>query len=178
MMWYVLVKLKFINLLLHQLHCQNRLAMVSRLQRKRWRPFFTGLRKENGGHTHETKNVRGSSVALTNFLPWVSWQTGGVRLSGLMEVCPYWAPCLSTEVAKAFASPVNLQDYPLYCAVVAYPTDLSTIRKRLENRFYRWRHSHHSQTLVYVELKSLLLCILLFELHTQMFFSAAGGSRR
>ncbi|CAG02962.1 unnamed protein product, partial [Tetraodon nigroviridis] len=41
------------------------------------------------------------------------------------------------EVAKAFASPVNLQDYPLYCAVVAYPTDLSTIRKRLENRFYR-----------------------------------------
>ncbi|TNM85061.1 hypothetical protein fugu_009239 [Takifugu bimaculatus] len=41
------------------------------------------------------------------------------------------------EVAKAFASPVNLQDYPLYCTVVAYPTDLSTIRKRLENRFYR-----------------------------------------
>ncbi|KAM3601314.1 uncharacterized protein V6R79_010548 [Siganus canaliculatus] len=44
---------------------------------------------------------------------------------------------LTLEVAKAFASPVNLQDYPLYCTVVAYPTDLSTIRKRLENRFYR-----------------------------------------
>uniref|UniRef100_A0A8C4IGY1 Bromodomain and WD repeat domain containing 3 n=1 Tax=Dicentrarchus labrax TaxID=13489 RepID=A0A8C4IGY1_DICLA len=41
------------------------------------------------------------------------------------------------EVAKAFASPVNLRDYPLYCTVVAYPTDLSTVRKRLENRFYR-----------------------------------------
>uniref|UniRef100_A0A4W6FJF4 Bromodomain and WD repeat domain containing 3 n=1 Tax=Lates calcarifer TaxID=8187 RepID=A0A4W6FJF4_LATCA len=44
---------------------------------------------------------------------------------------------LTLDVAKAFASPVNLRDYPLYCTVVAYPTDLSTIRKRLENRFYR-----------------------------------------
>uniref|UniRef100_A0AAQ5YB27 Bromo domain-containing protein n=1 Tax=Amphiprion ocellaris TaxID=80972 RepID=A0AAQ5YB27_AMPOC len=44
---------------------------------------------------------------------------------------------LTLDVAKAFSSPVNLRDYPLYCTVVAYPTDLSTIRKRLENRFYR-----------------------------------------
>uniref|UniRef100_A0A7N6AB87 Bromo domain-containing protein n=1 Tax=Anabas testudineus TaxID=64144 RepID=A0A7N6AB87_ANATE len=44
---------------------------------------------------------------------------------------------LTLDVAKAFASPVNLRDYPLYCTAVAYPTDLSTIRKRLENRFYR-----------------------------------------
>uniref|UniRef100_A0A7N9APE7 Bromodomain and WD repeat domain containing 3 n=1 Tax=Mastacembelus armatus TaxID=205130 RepID=A0A7N9APE7_9TELE len=44
---------------------------------------------------------------------------------------------LTLDVAKAFTSPVNLRDYPLYCTVVAYPTDLSTIRKRLENRFYR-----------------------------------------
>lgn len=55
------------------------------------------------------------------------------------SVCPhFWLPCVFAEVAKAFASPVNLQDYPLYCTVVAYPTDLGTIRKRLENRFYRW----------------------------------------
>ncbi|KAL7390370.1 hypothetical protein ABVT39_019828 [Epinephelus coioides] len=44
---------------------------------------------------------------------------------------------LTLDVAKLFASPVNLRDYPLYCTAVAYPTDLSTIRKRLENRFYR-----------------------------------------
>ena len=41
------------------------------------------------------------------------------------------------DVAKAFALPVDLRDYPLYCTVVAYPTDLSTIRQRLDNRFYR-----------------------------------------
>uniref|UniRef100_A0A3P8XZC1 Bromo domain-containing protein n=1 Tax=Esox lucius TaxID=8010 RepID=A0A3P8XZC1_ESOLU len=44
---------------------------------------------------------------------------------------------LTLDVAKAFASPVDLRDYPLYCTVVAYPTDLSTVRRRLENRFYR-----------------------------------------
>ena len=41
------------------------------------------------------------------------------------------------DVAKAFALPVDLRDYPLYCTVVAYPTDLSTIRQRLDHRFYR-----------------------------------------
>ncbi|KAJ8405733.1 hypothetical protein AAFF_G00311700 [Aldrovandia affinis] len=44
---------------------------------------------------------------------------------------------LTLDLAKAFSSPVDLRDYPLYCTVVAYLTDLSTIRRRLENRFYR-----------------------------------------
>ncbi|KAM6954193.1 LOW QUALITY PROTEIN: PH-interacting protein [Aplochiton taeniatus] len=41
------------------------------------------------------------------------------------------------DVAAPFAFPVDLQAYPTYCTVVAYVTDLSTIRQRLENRFYR-----------------------------------------
>uniref|UniRef100_A0A3Q3VLF8 PH-interacting protein n=1 Tax=Mola mola TaxID=94237 RepID=A0A3Q3VLF8_MOLML len=41
------------------------------------------------------------------------------------------------DVAAPFAFPVNLQAYPTYCTVVAYVTDLSTIRQRLVNRFYR-----------------------------------------
>uniref|UniRef100_A0A8B9JV82 Bromodomain and WD repeat domain containing 3 n=1 Tax=Astyanax mexicanus TaxID=7994 RepID=A0A8B9JV82_ASTMX len=41
------------------------------------------------------------------------------------------------DIAKAFSCPVDLRDYPLYCTVVAYPTDLSTIRMRLVQRFYR-----------------------------------------
>lgn len=99
--------------------------------------------------------------------------TLGERTHGQMSVCLVWwrsvltQRCvLSPEVAKAFASPVNLQDYPLYCAVVAYPTDLSTIRTRLENRFYRWRHSHRSQTFLEILLlKSLLIRSLKSELH-------------
>uniref|UniRef100_A0A3B3QSS9 Pleckstrin homology domain interacting protein n=1 Tax=Paramormyrops kingsleyae TaxID=1676925 RepID=A0A3B3QSS9_9TELE len=44
---------------------------------------------------------------------------------------------LCTLIAAPFASPVDLQAYPTYCTVVAYPTDLSTIKERLKNRFYR-----------------------------------------
>ncbi|KAJ8275266.1 hypothetical protein COCON_G00098910 [Conger conger] len=44
---------------------------------------------------------------------------------------------LTLDVAAPFAFPVDLQAYPTYCTVVAYLTDLSTIRERLKNRFYR-----------------------------------------
>uniref|UniRef100_A0A671USR1 Bromodomain and WD repeat domain containing 1 n=1 Tax=Sparus aurata TaxID=8175 RepID=A0A671USR1_SPAAU len=36
-----------------------------------------------------------------------------------------------------FSGPVDLVQYPSYCTVIAYPTDLGTIRLRLMNRFYR-----------------------------------------
>uniref|UniRef100_A0A8C3U3A0 Pleckstrin homology domain interacting protein n=1 Tax=Catharus ustulatus TaxID=91951 RepID=A0A8C3U3A0_CATUS len=44
---------------------------------------------------------------------------------------------MTLDVACAFVAPVDLQAYPMYCTVVAYPTDLSTIKQRLESRFYR-----------------------------------------
>ncbi|CAH2219138.1 bromodomain and WD repeat-containing 1 [Pelobates cultripes] len=44
---------------------------------------------------------------------------------------------LRLDMATPFAGPVDLNTYPSYCTVVAYPTDLSTIRMRLVNRFYR-----------------------------------------
>lgn len=44
-------------------------------------------------------------------------------------------------MAAPFAFPVDLQAYPTYCTVVAYVTDLSTIRERLVNRFYRYPQS-------------------------------------
>ncbi|XP_069749711.1 bromodomain and WD repeat-containing protein 3-like isoform X4 [Narcine bancroftii] len=44
---------------------------------------------------------------------------------------------LTLEIAAPFCAPVDLHAYPLYCTVVAYPSDLSTIKKKLENRFYR-----------------------------------------
>ncbi|KAE8621436.1 hypothetical protein XENTR_v10004832 [Xenopus tropicalis] len=44
---------------------------------------------------------------------------------------------LQMEFASQFAAPVDLTTYPIYSSVVSYPTDLSTIRMRLVNRFYR-----------------------------------------
>ncbi|XP_025908808.1 bromodomain and WD repeat-containing protein 1 [Nothoprocta perdicaria] len=44
---------------------------------------------------------------------------------------------LTLDMSAAFAGPVDLCTYPKYCTVIAYPTDLNTIRTRLANRFYR-----------------------------------------
>uniref|UniRef100_A0A8C9ZSM8 Bromodomain and WD repeat domain containing 1 n=1 Tax=Sander lucioperca TaxID=283035 RepID=A0A8C9ZSM8_SANLU len=44
---------------------------------------------------------------------------------------------ITVEIAAPFSGPVDLVQYPTYCTVIAYPTDLGTIRLRLMNRFYR-----------------------------------------
>ncbi|KAG9486236.1 hypothetical protein GDO78_009024 [Eleutherodactylus coqui] len=44
---------------------------------------------------------------------------------------------LNQDTADPFAAPVDLTVYPSYCMIIAYPTDLSTVRMRLVNRFYR-----------------------------------------
>jgi len=44
---------------------------------------------------------------------------------------------MSLNEAKHFSAPVNLELFPTYAFVVKYPMDLSTIKARLDNRFYR-----------------------------------------
>ena len=45
---------------------------------------------------------------------------------------------MNLTAAKPFTAPVNLDAYPLYVFVVKYPPmDLSTVKARLDNRFYR-----------------------------------------
>lgn len=44
---------------------------------------------------------------------------------------------MSLAIAEPFAAPVDLNLYPSYAYVVEYPIDLSTIKARLDNRFYR-----------------------------------------
>ena len=41
------------------------------------------------------------------------------------------------DEAAMFVEPVDLEEIPDYCTVVPFPTDLSTIKTRLRNRFYR-----------------------------------------
>ncbi|XP_033832387.1 bromodomain and WD repeat-containing protein 3 [Periophthalmus magnuspinnatus] len=43
----------------------------------------------------------------------------------------------SVDIVAPFAGPVDLTQYPTYCTVIAYPTDLGTIKLRLMRRFYR-----------------------------------------
>lgn len=44
---------------------------------------------------------------------------------------------MELSVAENFIAPVDLNAYPDYAMSIEYPIDLSTIKTRLENRFYR-----------------------------------------
>ncbi|KAG7201707.1 hypothetical protein KM043_004433 [Ampulex compressa] len=44
---------------------------------------------------------------------------------------------MSLAIAEPFVAPVDLNIYPAYAFVVEYPIDLSTIKARFENHFYR-----------------------------------------
>lgn len=44
---------------------------------------------------------------------------------------------MGLAIADLFLAPVDLNIYPEYAFVVEYPIDLSTIKARFENHFYR-----------------------------------------
>jgi hypothetical protein len=44
---------------------------------------------------------------------------------------------MELAIAEPFLVPVDLNVYPTYAVIVEYPIDLSTIKARFENRFYR-----------------------------------------
>jgi len=44
---------------------------------------------------------------------------------------------MTLSIAENFNVPVDLNEFPVYAMMIAYPMDLSLIKARLENRFYR-----------------------------------------
>lgn len=65
------------------------------------------------------------------------WPPGGDRDSECDRIAAGISQVMSLAIAEPFAAPVDLNLYPSYAYVVEYPMDLSTIKARLENRFYR-----------------------------------------
>ena len=65
---------------------------------------------------------------------WTSedWGEGACR-----EVSRLLGAVMELAVAEPFLVPVDLSRYPNYACVVEYPMDLSTIKARLDNGFYR-----------------------------------------
>ena len=88
--------------------------------------------------------VKGQSVSVTSneirslmYQPSdAEWPTHGRDaecdriIGGLEQV-------MTLSVAEPFLVPVDLNAFPLYAMTVEYPIDLTLIRSRLENRFYR-----------------------------------------
>jgi len=54
------------------------------------------------------------------------------RIISCMEIL------MEHSIAEPFLTPVDLNAFPIYAIVIEYPIDLTTIKSRLENRFYRY----------------------------------------
>ena len=65
------------------------------------------------------------------------WPPGGDRDAECERISACFGQAMSLAIAEPFAAPVDLNAYPSYALVVEYPMDLSTIKARLDNRFYR-----------------------------------------
>lgn len=65
------------------------------------------------------------------------WSPGGDRDAECNRIADAISQIMSLAIAEPFVAPVDLNMYPTYALTVAYPLDLSTIKARLENRFYR-----------------------------------------
>jgi hypothetical protein len=44
---------------------------------------------------------------------------------------------MELSIAEWFLAPVDLNAFPIYGMVIEYPIDLSLIRARIDNKFYR-----------------------------------------
>lgn len=79
-----------------------------------------------------------SEIASTLYQPRAEdWPPGGDRDSECDRISRGLSQVMSLAIAEPFAAPVDLNLYPSYAFVVEYPMDLSTIKARLDNRFYR-----------------------------------------
>ncbi|XP_057373055.1 bromodomain and WD repeat-containing protein 3-like [Daphnia carinata] len=79
-----------------------------------------------------------AEIAMTLYQPRAEdWPPGGDRDSECDRIAAGISQVMGLAIAEPFAAPVDLNLYPSYAYVVEYPMDLSTIKARLENRFYR-----------------------------------------
>ena len=49
----------------------------------------------------------------------------------------YCVQVMEHSIAEPFLTPVDINVFPSYAMSIEYPMDLNTIKRRLENRFYR-----------------------------------------
>ncbi|XP_031631846.1 bromodomain and WD repeat-containing protein 3-like, partial [Contarinia nasturtii] len=81
--------------------------------------------------------VGGGVPVLAEELKMILYQPSGDRDGICCRILAALEDVMRLEIAKPFLTPVDLNIYPTYAFIVEYPIDLTTIKARFENRFYR-----------------------------------------
>ncbi|XP_015599493.1 PH-interacting protein isoform X2 [Cephus cinctus] len=93
----------------------------------------TGLPAEVGGAVP----VLPEEIQATLYQPQTEEWPMGDREATCRRIIRGLDQVMSLAIAEPFVAPVDLNIYPTYAFVVEYPIDLSTIKARFENHFYR-----------------------------------------
>ena len=94
---------------------------------------FSGIPERQGGSIDVTPEEL-KSVMYTPIPN--EWPAGGRDIDN--DRCARgFEQIMELRIAEHFLAPVDLNLYPAYARVVAYPMDLNTIKERLHNRYYR-----------------------------------------
>lgn len=88
---------------------------------------------EIGGAVH----VLPEELKATLYQPREEEWPNGDRESATRRILNAFHKIMSLGIADPFLAPVDLNIYPTYAKAVAYPIDLTTIKNRFENNFYR-----------------------------------------
>ena len=95
--------------------------------------FITGAPSVLGGGVHVTSQELQSLLYVPKSSDWPD--------EGRDQECDRlargWEEIMQHSIAEPFLTPVDLNVFPSYSWTVEYPIDLSTMKRRLENRFYR-----------------------------------------
>ena len=64
------------------------------------------------------------------------WPSGGRELA-CVRIARGFERIMELSISESFLAPVDLNAFPFYAMVIEYLIDLSTIKARLENYYYR-----------------------------------------
>lgn len=81
--------------------------------------------------------VLSEEIQATLYRPKKEEWPRGDREGSCRRIVAGFEQVLGLAIAEPFLTPVDLNAYPTYAFVVEYPIDLSTIKARFENHFYR-----------------------------------------
>ena len=96
-------------------------------------PILPGKPAEVGGGVDVTQEEYKSLLYVPKKTEW----PGSGREEDSERLVEGIGALMQHSVAEPFIAPVDLQQFPTYAYCVPYPMDLSTIKTRLENGFYR-----------------------------------------
>ena len=65
------------------------------------------------------------------------WGVSGSLETECQRIIQCVEQVMTLRIAEQFVAPVDLNSYPTYPYYIPYPSDLSTIKNRLDMRFYR-----------------------------------------